>query len=382
MSEREFSASVYRLRGKLSRYRKRTRVAAFRKTAASVARGQRRADEGTRSVSENGNGNGRDARQEGILKKSVVFVVAIFVAAFAFATLTACVDTDLSGYVYPSGFEDALSSYDFSRGEETDVRVMSFNILAHMESWGGSPVQPRAKLLLSMLDAVSPDAVAVQEMSSDWHKVLDANLGDEYVVLHPDIDVLNKNKTTIIYNSERLEPIDSGYTKYSVGDDNGCRAVTWGLFTVKSTGRYVIVTSTHFDLVREGQESKSLEKMNKQADEFISKINELYGRYACAVIACGDYNCEERGDVPDVYGKTNGQYAASSVYGKLADALGDIKYVDGLLVVNSDESKKFAPTWDHIFEKGDAIPLTFTVLDDKVFENVSDNYAIVADFAL
>lgn len=86
--------------------------------------------------------------------------------------------------------------------------------------------------------------------------------------------------------------------------------------------------------------------------------------------------------MPDVYGKTNGQYAASSVYGKLADALGDIKYVDGLLVVNSDESKKFAPTWDHIFEKGDAIPLTFTVLDDKVFENVSDHYAIVADFAL
>lgn len=316
------------------------------------------------------------------MKKTVVFVVAVLVAAFALATLTACVDTDLSGYGYPSGFEDALASYDFSRGGETDVRVMSFNILAHMESWGGSAVQPRAKLLLSMLDATDPDVIAVQEMSSDWHKVLDANLDDKYVVLHPDIDVLNKNKTTLIYDKDKLEPIDSGYVKYSVGDDNGCRAITWGLFTVRATGKYVIVTSTHFDLVRDGQESRSLEKMNKQADELIAKIGSLYNQYSCAVLACGDYNCQERGDVPDVYGKTNGQYAASSVYDKLAGSLTDIKYVEGLSVVNSDESRKFAPTWDHIFAKGNATPLSFTVLDDKVFENVSDHYAIVADFAL
>lgn len=68
------------------------------------------------------------------MKKAVAFIVVAIVAAAVLTASVACVDTDISGYGYPEGFEEALAEYDFARGDDVDVRVMSFNILAHMES--------------------------------------------------------------------------------------------------------------------------------------------------------------------------------------------------------------------------------------------------------
>ena len=316
------------------------------------------------------------------MKKTAIVITVALVAVAVLTAFVACVDTDLSGYGYPEGFEEALAEYDFSRGEDVDVRVMSYNILAHMKSWGGSPVPPRAKMLIKIIEETTPDVMGVQEMSSDWHKALGENLPEGYEVLHPDIDILNKNKSPIIYNKEKLELIESGYQAYKEGDENGCRAITWGLFTVKKTGKYVIVTNTHLDLIREGKEEKELEIMNKQADELIAKIEELYSQYSCAVIACGDYNCMESGDIPDYSGKAQGVYAAEVIYKKLAGYFTDAKYCDGAVLSCRDVQVASAPTWDHIFVKGDAVARTFFVLDGEEFENLSDHYAIFADFKL
>ena len=241
---------------------------------------------------------------------------------------------------------------------------------------------PRAKMLIKIIEDTAPDVIGVQEMSSDWHKVLGANMPDGYVVLHPDIDVFNKNKTAIIYNGDKLDLITSGYVAYKEGDENGSRAITWGLFNVKASGRYVIVTDTHLNPVRSGQEEKSLGIMNAQVDQLTELIGELRERYACAVIACGDYNCSESGDEPDYGGETQGEYAAATVYARLAATLSDAKYADGVRLVCRSEAVATAPTWDHIFVKGDATARTFFVLDGEEFEDLSDHYAIFADFSL
>lgn len=316
------------------------------------------------------------------MKKTAIVITGALVAVAVLTAFVACVNTDLSEYGYPEGFEEALAEYDFSRGEDVDVRVMSFNILAHMESWGGSPVPPRAKMLLKVFDEIRPDVVGVQEMSSDWHKVLGANMNEEYVVLHPDIDIFNKNKTPIIYNKDRLELIESGYTAYKEGDENGCRAITWGLFSLKSNGKYVLVTNTHLNFIKDGQESNSLKIMQSQADELIAKINELYDRYSCAIIACGDYNGMESGEVSDAFGDTYGVRAAQEVYDKLAAALSDVKYKQGTQIICANESIANAPSWDHIFLKGQADAEKFFILDGEAFENLSDHYAVFADFRL
>ena len=56
--------------------------------------------------------------------------------------------------------------------------------------------------------------------------MLEANLPEGYEVLHPDIDIFNKNKTAIIYNADKLELVNDGYLAYNEGDENGARAVT------------------------------------------------------------------------------------------------------------------------------------------------------------
>lgn len=316
------------------------------------------------------------------MKKTALLTALILTVALAATAFTACVDTDLSAYGYPEGFEETLAEYDFTRGEDVDVRIMSFNILAHMESWGGSPVQPRAKLLLRILGETAPDAVCVQEMSSDWHKVLEANMVGNYALIHPDIDIFNKNKTTIIYDTDKLDLIESGYKAYKQGDENGSRAITWGLFCVKATGKYVIVTDTHLNLVKSGQEERSLEIMNAQVDELAALVSELRGKYSFSVIACGDYNCSESGEKPDYSGTAQGALAAETVYKKLATYFKDAKYGEGTQIVCRDEAVAAAPAWDHIFVDGDATAKRFFVLDGEVFENLSDHYAIFADFSL
>ena len=316
------------------------------------------------------------------MKKTAIVITVALVAVAVLTAFVACVDTDLSGYGYPEGFEEALAEYDFSRGEDVDVRVMSYNILAHMKSWGGSPVPPRAKMLIKIIEETTPDVMGVQEMSSDWHKALGENLPEGYEVLHPDIDIFNKNKTAIIYNADKLELVNDGYLAYNEGDENGARAVTWGLFSVKATGKYVVVTNTHLNVVKNGQEEKSIAIMNSQVDELTELVGELRAQYSCAVIACGDYNCMESGDIPDYSGKAQGVYAAEVIYKKLAGYFTDAKYCDGAVLSCRDVQVASAPTWDHIFVKGDAVARTFFVLDGEEFESLSDHYAIFADFKL
>ena len=317
------------------------------------------------------------------MKKKTFLVAIILVAVVVMsAVFVACVNTDLSDYSYPEGFEDVLSGYDLARAEDCDVRVMTFNMLVHMESWGGSEVPPRAKMFVKVLEEVKPDVIAAQEVCSDWHKVLEANIGDEYEIIEPKIDFINKNKTPVIYNKNTLDLIESGYTAYSEGDENGCRGITWGVFTVKATGKHFVLTSTHLDLIREGKEKEELGIMNTQADELLAKISELKSKYGGSVIACGDYNSMESGDAPAYDGKTYGEYAATKIYEKLADSLVDVKYKEGLDIICSDSSKAFAPTWDHIFVSGGAYAEKFFILDDKVFEKMSDHFAVFADIVL
>lgn len=253
---------------------------------------------------------------------------------------------------------------------------MSFNMLVHIEGWGGTPVEPRAKMFTAVLDKYAPDVIAAQEVCSHWHKILKSNISDVYEVIQPKENLFSYNKTPLFYNKNTLSLEEYGYMPYSVGDDNGCRAVTWGLFTIKATGKKVVVTSTHLDLIRSGREEEELDIMNTQADELLSLADDLYGRYVCPVISCGDYNSKEPAqdtENPDVY-------SASGIYSKIASAMQDLKYTDA--PVHCALDNPYEPTWDHIFAKGSLTTEDFFILSDKLYLTMSDHYAIIADISL
>lgn len=216
--------------------------------------------------------------------KRVYSILAIALAiCVCLSVLSSCVDTDLSNYGYPDGFEDMLENSDSERQEQADLRIMSFNMLVHIASWGGLPVSPRAKMFTAVLDKYAPDIIAGQEVCSDWHKVLEKNISDDYQVIQPKINLISYNKTPLFYNKNTLTLIESGYMPYSEGDDNGCRAVTWGLFEIKESGNRVIVTDTHLDLIRGKDIQKELAVMNKQADELLALVYRAVRMFACGV---------------------------------------------------------------------------------------------------
>lgn len=95
----------------------------------------------------------------------------------------------------------------------------------------------------------APDVIGMQEMCSEWYKYLLAQLSD-YQVIEKKNSLFMENRSAIIYNTSKLNLIESGLKKYTKGDKNGCRAVTYGVFERISDGKRIIVTSTHLDLIR------------------------------------------------------------------------------------------------------------------------------------
>lgn len=312
-------------------------------------------------------------------RRVVLFLCAVVIAAVV--SLSACVSTDLSGQAYPSGYEAMLADAPAARAEGTQLRVMSFNMLVHIAGWGGTPVPPRAKMFLGMLDTYLPDIIGAQEVCSDWHRILADNLPAQYRALHAKINAFSYNKTPLIYNADTLELLESGYEPYSVGDNNGCRAVTWGVFRIRATGQKIVVTSTHLDLIRPGKVEQERTIMMQQTAELLALTEQLEQTYSCPVLACGDYNSMERADALDSEGNPLGEYAAADVYAVLAQGMQDIKYTDGL-AVHSYVEDAFEPTWDHIFVRGNVIPHAFYVLSHELYKQMSDHFPIVADVSI
>lgn len=92
---------------------------------------------------------------------------AAFAAIVVLALLT-CFCACTQAQELPDWAFDSLYAADASRAEGSDVRVMSVNMLVHMESWGGEPVEPRAQLAEKFFEHYAPDVVALQEMCGDF----------------------------------------------------------------------------------------------------------------------------------------------------------------------------------------------------------------------
>ena len=292
--------------------------------------------------------------------------VAVMLVALLLC-LCACSTED-----YPEWAFDSLRQQDATRADGTDVRIMSVNMLVHMESWGGMPVPHRAQMADEFFAHYSPDAVALQELCGDWYKYLSDRIEGEYAFLHE-----GKTKTNIIYSADRLTVADSGYFEYSQKDNSGCRAVAWGVFETAEGERFAL-TSTHFDL---GTEENKVRYRSSQIRELAAKMDEIVEEYGCPVFAAGDYNVLENED-----------YGEGSNYGDILSVTGAeyVKYSDGVRVV-CDEGfveEHSDNLWDHIFMEGvGATPLRFEIVTAPFFDEskglaMTDHYPIFCDIAL
>ena len=192
--------------------------------------------------------------------------------------------------------------------------------------------------------------------------------------MQPRFDLFRTSLTTMIYNKNTLNLVDSGRVKYSQGDGPQHRAITWAVFETKEDGKRFAAISTHFDLLRLKDTEKEYDIIFSQAEELFAFIDELSEKYDCPVFSAGDYNaCETQGDI--------GEAAGVLIYEKVAEKLSDVKYMTENRIYGSEIGEK-DPCWDHIFLSGNAEIKAFRILSDSYLSPLSDHYPIYADISL
>lgn len=306
-----------------------------------------------------------------------IFTVAVTaaVAVTAYFPVSSAIRTDLSGQSLSSEFIKGIEqSGGFELTDGADIRIMSANILVRYKGWGGTPVKSRALMFAEVLNKYKPDVAAIQEACSDWHKCIEKTVGDTYEFVQPRFDLFRTSLTTMIYNKNTLNLVDSGRVKYSQGDGPQHRAITWAVFETKEDGKRFAAISTHFDLLRLKDTEKEYDIIFSQAEELFAFIDELSEKYDCPVFSAGDYNaCETQGDI--------GEAAGVLIYEKVAEKLSDVKYMTENRIYGSEIGEK-DPCWDHIFLSGNAEIKAFRILSDSYLSPLSDHYPIYADISL
>ena len=97
---------------------------------------------------------------------------------------------------------------------ETEIRIMTLNLLAHYKSWEGKPVEERSDIFFSIRDGYTPDVLGLQEMCFDWYNEINKQRSC-YKFVSPLKTAFPQKMTAIIYNCNTVELIDSGSLTFS-----------------------------------------------------------------------------------------------------------------------------------------------------------------------
>jgi endonuclease/exonuclease/phosphatase family metal-dependent hydrolase len=280
------------------------------------------------------------------------------------------------GYIATANlFDDTLDS---SYAEGTDLRIMSCNILAELESWSGNPeyelpflpVEIREELFFAALDYYKPTVIGLQELTTAWYNAIDNNYrdADRWELLKFE----NPNRadgeyvfSTVMYRSDLYELVDSGMRFYSKHNNGRARCYTWAVLRCIDSGKEFCFVSTHWDGT--GREHGFL-----QAAELAAFVNEMQKKYP--VFTTGDFNANENSAEFKQY---------------LADCnITDAKY-SALLQMNNVGSwhtfTKDDLSWgscDHITSTADSTVLKFQTLYKNGLLFASDHCWLIADVAL
>ncbi len=191
-----------------------------------------------------------------------------------------------------------------SRAPGTDFRALTWNI------WGdyfGNPPSEREDAIAAVLTRYAPDAMFLQEITPNWHKAKLFNvLADEYGMVGADETCY----TPLLYRKAACDLLDSGFELFHPKLDKS-KGFAWAALKLKSSGRTIIVFSTHF-WWQSGAPSDYIRTVN--ASDLRGKLEKLRAKWQCPVVGGGDFNCESASDqlrsfVADGY--ANAQFACA-----------------------------------------------------------------------
>ena len=270
---------------------------------------------------------------------------------------------------YPASVEQATEiekSSDFYKKEETEIRIMTYNVLADTLGFEGSPAQYRADGVCKIINGISPDVCAFQETSRKWFACIYNNT--DYKFIHPVRSVLFQTMTALAYNPKTVNLIAFGEQVFKNGSSSPLRRMVWGVFRHKKTDKIFAVVNTHFSLSNSNFTDNTTPLT--QALELITLCKELKALFNCPVFPMGDFNAHKPTE------KT-----PSPIYDILVTAFKNT--TDLASTVSHGENTTGKTLFiDHIFSFGDAEIIRHITLSQNSFKELSDHYPVFCDISI
>lgn len=252
------------------------------------------------------------------------------------------------------------------------LRVMSFNVRVPVESDGPNRWEARRDLMVRTIREQHPDLMGTQELHQEQGDYIVAKL-PEYTWFGIDRRGGHSDEHMgVFYRKDVLELKESGnFWLSDTPDQPGSiswghplpRMVTWGLFTVKATGRSFYYYNTHLPYRSEDEPARV-----KGAKEMLARLAKLPKN--APFILTGDLNTD----------------ASSPTYALLTKALVDTRAVaptvDGPEKTFHGFTGKPDQRIDFILERG-FTPTTFaTITTQQDGRYPSDHFPVRADLTL
>ena len=275
------------------------------------------------------------------------------------------------------------------RTDGSDIRIMSFNILA--SDWSNKPaVKGRDDKVRDVVTRYQPDVIGMQEVNAEWYESLKSEFMTYKFVNENKIKIHgNVNYSTIAYNTEKVTLIKWGQSAYVVNYNKNCRNFMWAIFEMKNDpGKRFIVTSTHFDLTSD--------RRVHQAIEIAGLLKILEKKYDLPIFCTGDFNMREPSKEYYTFteltsynsskfcAEKKGLVAATSHLGDGTGSADD--YTSGYWKLGkvSYRQKEIdtVQSIDHIFASPETRILYYDTVADETALEASDHNPIYADFAL
>lgn len=164
----------------------------------------------------------------------------------------------------------------FEAKEETEMRIMSFNI--RCSNVGSDSWEDRIGIVSqTMLDSEA-DSIGVQEATPEWMATLKETVGDKYayVGVGRDDGADKGEYSAIFYLKDKYTAVDSGTFwlsetpgEVSFGWDAACRRVcTWIVLENKETSEKYVHINSHFDHIGIAARKNSVELIVNKAKEY------------------------------------------------------------------------------------------------------------------
>ncbi len=255
---------------------------------------------------------------------------------------------------------------DFYKKEKTQIRLMTYNILADSIGFEGSPADLRADGVCRILEGVSPDVCGFQETSRKWFACILNNT--EYKFIHPIRSAVFNTMTTLAYNPKTLNLFAFGEQVFKNGSNSPLRRMVWGIFHHKETDKIFAVVNTHFSLSGSSFNDNTIPLT--QALELITLCKELKNLFNCPVFALGDFNATR---------STNKN--PSPIYDILTTAFGNTKDLTET-ISNGENTSIKTLSIDHIFSFGDANIIHHATLSQNSLKGLSDHFPVFCDISI